>query len=672
MKSRKRKIQDSGGSHWTSFSDLFTTIAILFLVMFFVLVLQQAIMGKKAASKAKDYEDFLNAKIPKEEEIRAKKATKNLEKNLSKMQNYQEIVTAQMDQLNNLQNNIVDYQENLDSLLRDNKLKSITLNKIKVIRKDLEEKIKEETKKNGLIDQKILKLTKENSELNQKKIQYKDELDYLKKNIDKRVLEKEKEIELLSKEKNNILDSSQDEIKRNAEKSKIALEEESDKNNSKIKEIFRKHDLDKQSWKKDLEKKSLLIANLQDDINSKDSLVKKVELDKKRIKENFEQENTVLSLEKESTIKKLKKDFIEAQNEKDQLLDNLNNQIQKGNKYEKVISSLEDDSTKKNKAIEQLNKARKRLKRDLRNKDGEIDLLNGDFNQLESKLKGQKNKNDNLSNILSINKDEINEKEREIERIKDICKKEKDELKKLKQLSYEEPKAVVCEKPKAIVCEKPKDIIKTKFVERYPQIVKSKIADNLYKRFGKIGLNVELNRTTGTITLRDHGSYLFSNDSHKLSSKLKENLQKAIPILSEELFSKKSISSMVKEITIIGHSSPRYLSKPIDPNDLSQVEAYQNNLRLSSLRALTVTNYIFGKEMNGYLHKEKFRSLTRASGSSYSQPQKWRSIKEKKKDSEKGLCGEYSCKWSRRVEISFQIKEAIEKEKLDQLLKDIK
>ncbi|MBQ46137.1 MAG: hypothetical protein CMP10_01350 [Zetaproteobacteria bacterium] len=196
--------------------------------------------------------------------------------------------------------------------------------------------------------------------------------------------------------------------------------------------------------------------------------------------------------------------------------------------------------------------------------------------------------------------------------------------------------------------------------QAYHKEIRKKIADNMASRFKQLGIDVELDRKTGKIFLRSDQNYLFANDSFALEEAMQEKLRKLIPVYADELLGDPKISPLITEISVVGHASPRFEGRPLDPVT-AEGRAYKFNLRLSINRANAVANYIFGSESVSFNKKLEFRRLLTVSGMSFSNPIASDNVEvnNNSADNENGLCGAYDCEQSRRVEVSFGLREDI-------------
>lgn len=77
---------------------------------------------------------------------------------------------------------------------------------------------------------------------------------------------------------------------------------------------------------------------------------------------------------------------------------------------------------------------------------------------------------------------------------------------------------------------------------------------------------------------------LFAEGSAELTPKGKTFLQKFIPVYSQVIFSESAIENQITRVVIEGHTSSK--------------GEYGDNLELSLLRSLSVSKYIFSKDLN--------------------------------------------------------------------------
>ena len=174
-------------------------------------------------------------------------------------------------------------------------------------------------------------------------------------------------------------------------------------------------------------------------------------------------------------------------------------------------------------------------------------------------------------------------------------------------------------------------------------------------------------------------SFLFKHGSAILSKSVKRKLKKIIPAYVEALFSNKKFINSIENVKIVGHASPVYGKKFIDPYD-RLTGGFKYNIDLSRARAQNIAFFIVGKGIGKYRHKNTLRRKIRTEGMGYSLPVlSEKNVDLLKRKYGKGYagvyhfdprrapssiklkqtkgCGFYNCKKSRRVEITFKIKD---------------
>lgn len=93
---------------------------------------------------------------------------------------------------------------------------------------------------------------------------------------------------------------------------------------------------------------------------------------------------------------------------------------------------------------------------------------------------------------------------------------------------------------------------------------------------------VKVNEETGDVSIQD--KILFDEGSAELTPKGKAFLQKFIPVYSQVIFSQPAIENQITRVVIEGHTSSK--------------GTYEQNLELSLQRSLSVSKYIFSKDLN--------------------------------------------------------------------------
>lgn len=110
-------------------------------------------------------------------------------------------------------------------------------------------------------------------------------------------------------------------------------------------------------------------------------------------------------------------------------------------------------------------------------------------------------------------------------------------------------------------------------------------------------IDVKVNEATGDVSVRE--SILFDEGSAELKPAGKAELRKFIPIYSNVIFSDPLFEREIARVIIEGHTSSK--------------GAYEKNMELSLMRALAVTRYIFGDEIE-FATKQELTQKIMAAG----------------------------------------------------------
>lgn len=108
---------------------------------------------------------------------------------------------------------------------------------------------------------------------------------------------------------------------------------------------------------------------------------------------------------------------------------------------------------------------------------------------------------------------------------------------------------------------------------------------------------VKVNEETGDVSIQD--KILFDEGSAELTPKGKAFLKRFIPVYSQVIFSHSAIENQITRVVIEGHTSSK--------------GEYEDNLELSLLRSLSVSKYIFSKDLN-FKTKQRLKKKILASG----------------------------------------------------------
>ncbi len=541
------------GSVWASYSDLFTNVAIIFLVMFVFALLKSGISKMETALVKKQHQEELKGKLTQKEIEISKQKIKKVEASIKDMQKVETLVDEKIKEIQQF-------------------AKSMEQNKI-----ILNELIEEQRKKDSLLN-----------------------------TVNKTIVQKEELIKSLQEETKKL----DEQIKSN-ETNKIAIEEnlkKSEKRSEKVLAQLKDLESELQKQSKSKNEKELEIKNLNHLVSSNQITI-----------ENLERQNNEFA----ERIKRSEKASRDLQENKSMLESRISDFNQSKYKMEKMVSQLE-----------------KRLNEE--NQKGENLLQKiGQANNLQNELK---------ETIGKLNQN-IDTKMMEINHLKGLHQKSLADTGKVEgQLKETQDK--MRNLGKALMDMKGK--------------LRSSVADSLKRKFDSQNLDVLVDKDSGNITLLMNDNFLFKKNSYELSEKAQLTLSKIAPIYSEVIFGDPHLMGKVENIEITGHASPSYKKNYIDPK-IDHPEAYGHNLRLSAQRAASIANYMVGKAIGQYQHKNQLKDSIYAIGRSYVSPiEKTKTISRGLASVDQGndFCGPYDCELSQRVEIGFRLKDdmkAIEK-----------
>ena len=145
-------------------------------------------------------------------------------------------------------------------------------------------------------------------------------------------------------------------------------------------------------------------------------------------------------------------------------------------------------------------------------------------------------------------------------------------------------------------------------------------------------------------------SFFFERGESTLSEDSKAKLQAIMSAYSEQIFSKDKLKERLQNIHIIGHSSPVFEGKYVEPSSAS-TKAYQFNMHVSLERAKSIVSIIVDENID-LPHKNEIRSKLIVSGKSFSEP---RPLPRGPASLAQMRCGGFDCSSSQRVEIIFEL-----------------
>ncbi len=379
-------------------------------------------------------------------------------------------------------------------------------------------------------------------------------------------------------------------------------------------------------------KKNEALANK---LEEKDSSIKKM---KNQIKSRNE-----LIREKEAKIKAIKK------KENKYSLD-LKKVIKENKQHKENISKLNKDKSElKSKIKEKLHKNLSILQ-EIASKDEQISHLNQEINNLNKSYDQNTKFSKELSAKLAAMNQAIDGKQKELDGLNNLNKSLSGKLNKMEQelasvnnslQQYRTPLGGASGEQGEGGHGASLGHLRT---------LKANIGQSIADKFSKKGIPVEVDPSTGTIVLSMDDTFEFKNNSFVLSDNAKMKLERVMPIYLETLFGRAEIAEIIQSVQIVGHASPRYKYEYFDP-EVGTDEAYNYNMSLSLNRARTIAEYLISEDFNALPHKQIFKRKLEIFGKSHVAPILIA------KGEIKEACGKWDCGRSRRVEISFQLKD---------------
>ncbi|MBP5296168.1 MAG: hypothetical protein J6Y94_02420, partial [Bacteriovoracaceae bacterium] len=188
---------------------------------------------------------------------------------------------------------------------------------------------------------------------------------------------------------------------------------------------------------------------------------------------------------------------------------------------------------------------------------------------------------------------------------------------------------------------------------------RQKVAKRIKENFAKAKLKVQVDELTGEIYL-DFSKNYFDYDSTRLTPGMIRILKQAIPVYAKSLFADPELAAKIKSVEIVGHASPTYQGKFVDPRSTSYQarKALNYNMDLSYRRSKEMFNYIFDQQKMKFAYQDRMFAKAKVAGRSYlnvkpPKPKGRIPASFKRKD----FCTYYDCSDSQKVAITFELAE---------------
>lgn len=457
MKKRQNQDQESNkesGDTWVSYSDLFTSLSIIFLTMF-VFALLQAGLNKIEKKQTKvESQKREEGKITEAAQKEMDRKKEILENTVHDLEAHKNIINKKVLELNDLSKKIQNHKDVVKNLIEEQSHNEVVIKDLwtKIEEKETQrielqnEVIKktEETKiinqKNDQMAQTINKLKKETTEklviINNQKIELKDSQDKIEEKK-KNILELEKNMEDLSSQFNNsennkkILENNLNELKENYNQLKIQestlvsnLESKNLEMNKLMDEMVKLNKGIEQS-SREVANKDKIIQNIEEKLSNIDHLNKELNKNlEEKVKKIQSNDYVIKKLDKElenkaKNIESISNDLVSAKRLINKKEEELKSKIEKNNQQLVEINSLmtklegkNSDLYSKEKNIEMLSKelsmAKDRLNKSNIEIERNVSVNNqqlAEINNLIDKIKEKDNKlTEESKNIDSLNK----------------------------------------------------------------------------------------------------------------------------------------------------------------------------------------------------------------------------------------------------------------------------
>ncbi|MBI2520142.1 MAG: hypothetical protein HYV97_06985 [Bdellovibrio sp.] len=616
-----KHAQEDGGSYWTSYSDLFMVLSVVFLLLYVVTSMRSGAAGiqkqiefKKMKEDAADLRQQIKVYNTLKEEYLEKEASKDEE------QVYQEL----MDKLTLLQDERAKEKDSLRKQAMENEKKEMALNKYQQIIRNIinanmlsKAKIKKRDR--------IIKASEET-------IAVKD--NEIKENL-ATIAEQDQEIETQSQtieEKQQIIAEKQRDLEQ--KQSEISQLES---------EIKDKREVIDQNQKR--------IDNLNANLDTKIKELKTTQVQHKTSKEKLLKDIQKLKKETERKIVSL-----EAQNK------NVSAELNKaGAALQEANSLIESQEAEQAKLTGELQRAGEELQKSREQYQEQVAKLRADHAAtmqaeravFEKKLESEKLTGAALKERMAQFNREAKSKEAALNtKIGELSGKFEQTRSALTQVEMEKGRALASvdklSKQNKSMAEDLERIRKMEEAQR-------QVAENLRRKLKDAGIS-GINGKTGDVTLSFEKEF-FDRGKAELKTSMMMTLAKFMPKYTQGLFDDAKIADKIQSVEITGFASPTYKGKYIDPNSLNEADrkAAQFNMDLSIERAKAIYNHIFDRRKLKYKYQDKLRPLVKVTGRGFFE-----------NDAvpagaipgmqEKEFCKKFDCNQAQRVIIKFNIR----------------
>jgi myosin heavy subunit len=183
------------------------------------------------------------------------------------------------------------------------------------------------------------------------------------------------------------------------------------------------------------------------------------------------------------------------------------------------------------------------------------------------------------------------------------------------------------------------------------------LAQRIQSELNKAGLKGTVDGKTGDVTLA-FGEEYFDTGQANLKPTMRKTLEKFLPGYSRSLFKDGKIAEKIENVEIIGFASSTYAGRYVAPDSLrpEDQEAVNYNLKLSFNRANAIFKHIFDTKQMQFEHQKELLPKIKVVGRGYL-PDGKSSDDFKNGMPEREFCKKYNCKQAQKVIIKFKLKD---------------
>ena len=140
----------AGGSVWTSFSDLSTTMSVIFLVMFVVAVLKLTLSTMETINTKEAQKKYLDGEIPDSIQKKIDDKSNKVKNTIADMTKVQQTINQRTKEINDLIKNMESHKNDVDFLLKEQAKRDVLLSKVNEKLKIKKTETRKQTKTIGL------------------------------------------------------------------------------------------------------------------------------------------------------------------------------------------------------------------------------------------------------------------------------------------------------------------------------------------------------------------------------------------------------------------------------------------------------------------------------------------------------------------------------------------